>query len=163
VPTAMDVVDGEVRELIRRRGLDPFTDPAPVRATLFSGKVVNDDWTSPAEPRHVAWPGMAILPPERHRLCTIHGTGVRLFEPTYVVSGALALDEGDSPGRGPAGGVRPLEVHPPARTKAPASATRGRPAVRCSAGRKDRHRRHLPRPAGVRRSGRLTGCGRGSG
>ncbi|WP_235564764.1 ATPase, T2SS/T4P/T4SS family [Modestobacter sp. Leaf380] len=29
--TALDVVDGEVRELIRRRGLDPFTDPAPVR------------------------------------------------------------------------------------------------------------------------------------
>jgi pilus assembly protein CpaF len=24
-------VDGEVRELIRRRGLDPFTDPGPVR------------------------------------------------------------------------------------------------------------------------------------
>ena len=32
VPTsALEVVDGEVRELIRRRGLDPFTDPAPVR------------------------------------------------------------------------------------------------------------------------------------
>src|SRR4051812_4215683 len=31
VPTALDVVDGEVRELIRRRGLDPFTDPGPVR------------------------------------------------------------------------------------------------------------------------------------
>jgi pilus assembly protein CpaF len=30
VPTALDVVDGEVRELIRRRGLDPFTDPGPV-------------------------------------------------------------------------------------------------------------------------------------
>jgi pilus assembly protein CpaF len=29
--TAADLVDGEVRELIRRRGLDPFTDPAPVR------------------------------------------------------------------------------------------------------------------------------------
>jgi pilus assembly protein CpaF len=31
VPTALDVVDGEVRELIRRRGLDPFTDSGPVR------------------------------------------------------------------------------------------------------------------------------------
>src|SRR3954471_5531964 len=31
VPTALDVVDGEVRELIRRRGLDPFTEPGPVR------------------------------------------------------------------------------------------------------------------------------------
>jgi hypothetical protein len=34
VPTAtsaLDVVDGEVRELIRRRGLDPLTDPGPVR------------------------------------------------------------------------------------------------------------------------------------
>ncbi|HEY4603031.1 MAG TPA: hypothetical protein VIH08_01690, partial [Blastococcus sp.] len=31
MPTALDVVDGEVRELIRRRGLDPFTDPGPVR------------------------------------------------------------------------------------------------------------------------------------
>jgi pilus assembly protein CpaF len=31
VATARDVVDGEVRELIRRRGLDPFTDPGPVR------------------------------------------------------------------------------------------------------------------------------------
>ncbi|RFU23092.1 CpaF family protein [Geodermatophilus marinus] len=34
VPTAtsaLEVVDGEVRELIRRRGLDPFSDPAPVR------------------------------------------------------------------------------------------------------------------------------------
>jgi len=34
VPTAtsaLEVVDGEVRELIRRRGLDPFTDPGPVR------------------------------------------------------------------------------------------------------------------------------------
>ncbi|MGY1661661.1 CpaF family protein [Geodermatophilus sp. SYSU D00705] len=29
--SALEVVDGEVRELIRRRGLDPFTDPAPVR------------------------------------------------------------------------------------------------------------------------------------
>ena len=29
--SAIDLVDGEVRELIRRRGLDPFTDPAPVR------------------------------------------------------------------------------------------------------------------------------------
>ena len=32
--SALDVVDGEVRELIRRRGLDPFTDPAPVRALV---------------------------------------------------------------------------------------------------------------------------------
>jgi pilus assembly protein CpaF len=34
VPTAtsaLEVVDGEIRELIRRRGLDPFTDPGPVR------------------------------------------------------------------------------------------------------------------------------------
>ncbi|WP_240619593.1 CpaF family protein [Blastococcus sp. TF02-8] len=31
MPTALDVVDGEVRELIRRRGLDPFLDPGPVR------------------------------------------------------------------------------------------------------------------------------------
>jgi pilus assembly protein CpaF len=31
VATALDVVDGEVREVIRRRGLDPFTDPCPVR------------------------------------------------------------------------------------------------------------------------------------
>jgi hypothetical protein len=30
VPTALDVVDGKVRELIRRRGLDPFTDPGRV-------------------------------------------------------------------------------------------------------------------------------------
>jgi DNA-binding CsgD family transcriptional regulator len=29
--SAVDVVDGEVRELIRRRGLDPFIDPAPIR------------------------------------------------------------------------------------------------------------------------------------
>ena len=29
--SAVDVVDGEVRELIRRRGLDPFTDPSGVR------------------------------------------------------------------------------------------------------------------------------------
>ncbi|MGY5885094.1 CpaF family protein [Modestobacter lacusdianchii] len=29
--SAVDLVDGEVRELIRRQGLDPFTDPAPVR------------------------------------------------------------------------------------------------------------------------------------
>ncbi len=28
--SAHDVVDGAVRELIRRRGLDPFTDPWPV-------------------------------------------------------------------------------------------------------------------------------------
>ena len=28
------MVDGEVRELIRRRGLDPFTDPAPVRVLV---------------------------------------------------------------------------------------------------------------------------------
>jgi hypothetical protein len=34
VPTALDVVDGEVRELIRRRGLDPFTDPGPVRVLV---------------------------------------------------------------------------------------------------------------------------------
>jgi pilus assembly protein CpaF len=32
--TAVDLVDGEVRELIRRRGLDPFTDPAPVRVLV---------------------------------------------------------------------------------------------------------------------------------
>ena len=34
MPTALDVVDGEVRELIRRRGLDPFTDPAHVRVLV---------------------------------------------------------------------------------------------------------------------------------
>jgi pilus assembly protein CpaF len=34
VPTALDVVDGEVRELIRRRGLDPCTDPGPVRVLV---------------------------------------------------------------------------------------------------------------------------------
>jgi pilus assembly protein CpaF len=37
VPTAtsaLEVVDGEVRELIRRRGLDPFIDPAPVRVLV---------------------------------------------------------------------------------------------------------------------------------
>ncbi|MGY1778775.1 CpaF family protein [Geodermatophilus sp. SYSU D01036] len=32
--SALDVVDGEVRELIRRRGLDPFSDPAPVRVLV---------------------------------------------------------------------------------------------------------------------------------
>jgi pilus assembly protein CpaF len=31
VGSVVDLVDGEVRELIRRRGLDPFTDPGPVR------------------------------------------------------------------------------------------------------------------------------------
>jgi hypothetical protein len=31
VATALDVVDDEVRELIRRRGLDPFIDPGSVR------------------------------------------------------------------------------------------------------------------------------------
>ncbi|MCO7218886.1 CpaF family protein [Klenkia sp. PcliD-1-E] len=30
--TALDLVDAEVRELVRRRGLDPAVDPAPVRA-----------------------------------------------------------------------------------------------------------------------------------
>jgi pilus assembly protein CpaF len=37
VPVAsnvVDLVDGEVRELIRRRGLDPFADPAPVRVLV---------------------------------------------------------------------------------------------------------------------------------
>jgi Flp pilus assembly CpaF family ATPase len=34
VRTALDVVAGEVRELIRRRGLDPFIDPAPVRVLV---------------------------------------------------------------------------------------------------------------------------------
>jgi pilus assembly protein CpaF len=34
VASALDVVDGEVRELIRRRGLDPFTDPGPVRVLV---------------------------------------------------------------------------------------------------------------------------------
>ena len=32
--SALDVVDGEVRELIRRRGLDPFIDPAPIRVLV---------------------------------------------------------------------------------------------------------------------------------
>ena len=32
--SALEVVDGEVRELIRRRGLDPFTDPGPVRVLV---------------------------------------------------------------------------------------------------------------------------------
>ncbi|MGY1744008.1 CpaF family protein [Blastococcus sp. SYSU D00695] len=32
--SALDVVDGEVRELIRRRGLDPLADPAPVRVLV---------------------------------------------------------------------------------------------------------------------------------
>jgi hypothetical protein len=32
--TALDVVDGEVREVIRRCGLDPFTDPGPVRVLV---------------------------------------------------------------------------------------------------------------------------------
>jgi hypothetical protein len=40
VPTALDVVDGEVRELIRRRGVDPFGDPGSVR--LLVGDVVAD-------------------------------------------------------------------------------------------------------------------------
>ena len=34
MPSALDVVDVEVRELIRRRGLDPFTDPGPVRVLV---------------------------------------------------------------------------------------------------------------------------------
>ena len=34
MPSALDLVDGEVRELIRRRGLDPFTDPVPVRVLV---------------------------------------------------------------------------------------------------------------------------------
>ncbi len=34
VTSALDVVDGEVRELVRRRGLDPFSDPAPVRVLV---------------------------------------------------------------------------------------------------------------------------------
>jgi pilus assembly protein CpaF len=34
VPSALDVVDGEVRELIQRRGLDPFTEPGPVRVLV---------------------------------------------------------------------------------------------------------------------------------
>ena len=32
--SALDVVDGEVRELIRRRGLDPFADPGPIRVLV---------------------------------------------------------------------------------------------------------------------------------
>lgn len=32
--SALDLVDGEVRELIRRRGLDPLIDPAPVRVLV---------------------------------------------------------------------------------------------------------------------------------
>jgi pilus assembly protein CpaF len=32
--SAVDLVDGEVRELIRRRGLDPFIDPGPVRVLV---------------------------------------------------------------------------------------------------------------------------------
>ena len=32
--SAVDLVDGEVRELIRRRGLDPFVDPGPVRVLV---------------------------------------------------------------------------------------------------------------------------------
>ncbi len=32
--SAVEVVDGEVRELIRRRGLDPVTDPGPVRVLV---------------------------------------------------------------------------------------------------------------------------------
>ena len=38
--SALDVVDGEVRELIRRRGVDPFADPAVVR--LLVRDVVSD-------------------------------------------------------------------------------------------------------------------------
>jgi pilus assembly protein CpaF len=34
VASALDLVDGEVRELIRRRGLDPLVDPAPVRVLV---------------------------------------------------------------------------------------------------------------------------------
>jgi pilus assembly protein CpaF len=34
VASALDLVDGEVRELIRRRGLDPLIDPAPVRVLV---------------------------------------------------------------------------------------------------------------------------------
>ncbi len=34
MPSVLDIVDGEVRELIRRRGLDPFTDPGPVRVLV---------------------------------------------------------------------------------------------------------------------------------
>jgi hypothetical protein len=40
VPTNLDLVDGEVRELIRRRGSDPFTDPGPVRVRVRDDVVV---------------------------------------------------------------------------------------------------------------------------
>ena len=35
--SAVDLVDGDVRELIRRRSLDPFTNPASVRLLVRGG------------------------------------------------------------------------------------------------------------------------------
>ncbi|MCW2637086.1 MAG: Type secretion system protein [Blastococcus sp.] len=59
VPTALDVVDGEVRELIQRRGLDPFTDPGPVRVLVrdvvadYSERSLNSALPPIADPESV--------------------------------------------------------------------------------------------------------------
>src|SRR3954454_24319386 len=59
VPTALDVVDGEVRELIQRRGLDPFTDPGPVRLLVrdvvadYSERSLNSALPPIADPESV--------------------------------------------------------------------------------------------------------------
>ena len=48
VPTAtsaLEVVDGEVRELIRRRGLDPFTDPNALTAALDQIRHTHVAWS----------------------------------------------------------------------------------------------------------------------
>src|SRR4028119_1839299 len=65
--SALDVVDGEVRELIRRRGLDPFTDPGPVRVLVRAGGADYSERSPTAPPprgRGAAWrPAWSPPPP----------------------------------------------------------------------------------------------------
>jgi pilus assembly protein CpaF len=70
--TAVDIVDAEVRELIRRRGVDPARDPAAVRTLI-------DDVLSEYEIRSLA----ATLPAlgDRHRVARVVHDSVAGFGP----------------------------------------------------------------------------------
>jgi pilus assembly protein CpaF len=59
--SAVDAVDGEVRELIRRRGLDPFTDPGAVRL-LVRDVVAGPPERFPPSAQGDADPGGRVVP-----------------------------------------------------------------------------------------------------
>ena len=96
MPTALDVVDGEVRELIQRRGLDPFTDPGPVRVLVrdvvadYSERSLNSALPPIADPESVVRDVLDRVagfgPLQRYLGCADALPPPRARRPTYATS-----------------------------------------------------------------------------